>query len=356
MVKLRLTNLKSKIYKQKSTFHAFTIVELLVVIIVIGILAAITIVSYSAISSRVVTEKLKLDLSDGASRLKKYYFEYGAYPTSLGTDNCPAGSTGTSYCLKPSSDNNYSYSSASPYLAYCLTATKGSQSNFIIQDGTQLSGPCPILYLDASISNSYSGTGNTWTDLSGKGYNGTLINGVGYSSNTSGGALTFDGVDDYVSDNLVPDSFWNSGSWTVSTWVNFNTVNRAMDNALIGHGSAATNNGLHLVERGARVYFGFYGNDASSNTILSAGIWYNIVVTYDNSSKLKQIYVNGVFDKSSGTIGYSGSGGNTRIGSYPFGSVVSLSGKISNIQLHNLVLTKSEIEKNFDVQHGRFGL
>ena len=34
-----------------------------------------------------------------------------------------------------------------------------------------------VLNLDAGDSNSYSGSGTTWTDLSGNGNNGTLVNG-----------------------------------------------------------------------------------------------------------------------------------------------------------------------------------
>ena len=36
-----------------------------------------------------------------------------------------------------------------------------------------------IVALDASVSESYPGSGTTWTDLSGNGNNGTLVNGTG---------------------------------------------------------------------------------------------------------------------------------------------------------------------------------
>ena len=42
-----------------------------------------------------------------------------------------------------------------------------------------------VLSLDAGVSSSYPGTGTTWTDLSGNGNNGTLVNGVGYNSGSS---------------------------------------------------------------------------------------------------------------------------------------------------------------------------
>jgi hypothetical protein len=39
-----------------------------------------------------------------------------------------------------------------------------------------------VLALDAGNPKSYPGSGTTWTDLSGNGNNGTLVNGVGYNS------------------------------------------------------------------------------------------------------------------------------------------------------------------------------
>ncbi|PIQ71162.1 hypothetical protein COV88_01465 [Candidatus Saccharibacteria bacterium CG11_big_fil_rev_8_21_14_0_20_41_19] len=49
------------------TSSGFTIVELLVVIVVIGILAAITIVSYTGITQKAIIASLTSDL-DGSSR------------------------------------------------------------------------------------------------------------------------------------------------------------------------------------------------------------------------------------------------------------------------------------------------
>ena len=54
-----------------------------------------------------------------------------------------------------------------------------------------------VLCLDAGNTKSYPGSGTAWTDLSGRGNNGTLTNGPTYSS-TNGGSVVFDAVDDYV--------------------------------------------------------------------------------------------------------------------------------------------------------------
>ena len=52
--------------------HGFTIVELLVVIVVIGILATITFVSYTGISDKAIAAVVKSDLSSNSKLLKLY--------------------------------------------------------------------------------------------------------------------------------------------------------------------------------------------------------------------------------------------------------------------------------------------
>ena len=87
----------------------------------------------------------------------------------------------------------------------------------------QLPTDALILHLDAGNKNSYSGSGATWTDLSGNGYNATLINSVGYSSN-SGGMLTFNGSTQVATVNV--NSFVrNNTSYTFSTFFYLTTSN-----------------------------------------------------------------------------------------------------------------------------------
>ena len=54
-----------------------------------------------------------------------------------------------------------------------------------------------VLCLDAANTNSYPGSGTTWTDTSGKGNDGTLTNGPTFSSDY-GGKFNFDNSNDYV--------------------------------------------------------------------------------------------------------------------------------------------------------------
>jgi general secretion pathway protein G len=93
----------------------FTIVELLVVIVVIGVLAAITIVSFTGISSRAIVASLQSDLGNTSKSLKMYYTEYGSYPlgnktTAFNGSLCPTSpNTDTKYCMKLSGSNSIDY-------------------------------------------------------------------------------------------------------------------------------------------------------------------------------------------------------------------------------------------------------
>ena len=190
-------------------------------------------------------------------------------------------------------------------------------------------------------------------DMSGYGYDGTFYNTtIGYDNN--GGFMSFNGSTTYVT-NGVADSFYNSGSWSINVWVNMSSVNKGTDNSFVTHGVAGTNTSLHLIERGGYAYFGFYANDIGGTIPLSANNWYNIVFLFNYSSKLKEIYVNGVFDNSGGTVGYSGTGSNTNIGRYVNGSAY-LSGKIPILIYYDKVLSSTEILQNFNAERSRFGI
>jgi len=105
---------------------AFTIVELLVVIVVIGILASITIVAFTGISSKAITAAVKSDLGNNATQLKLYNAIYGSYPTSLDGNSCPsAPSVDTKYCMKVSTGNSVSYVGTTQTFVLNITNTNG---------------------------------------------------------------------------------------------------------------------------------------------------------------------------------------------------------------------------------------
>lgn len=64
----------------KTNKHGFTLVELLIVIVVIAILAAISIVAYNGIQERAHKTAVWTDLSSLAKKLELYKITNGAYP------------------------------------------------------------------------------------------------------------------------------------------------------------------------------------------------------------------------------------------------------------------------------------
>ena len=134
------------------TKNGFTIVELLVLVVIIGILAFISIISYSVIIDRANDAKLAADLKNGSSKIKSYYSTYGSYPASLNASGCPVASgslpADTNYCVTVSSGNTiYSYSTTGQTFSLVLSSptSKRLQSTQIISQIAYQSAPSCFL-------------------------------------------------------------------------------------------------------------------------------------------------------------------------------------------------------------------
>ena len=116
----------------RKTTSGFTIVELLIVIVVIGILAAITIVAYNGIQGSARFAAYKSDVQAMNKAILLYHAENGFYPGTA-TGSCATNSTtgtgnfipGTpaltpTYIAKVPDTPNFS--SGQNYYAYCWTA------------------------------------------------------------------------------------------------------------------------------------------------------------------------------------------------------------------------------------------
>jgi len=114
----------------------FTIVELLVVIVVIGILAAITIVAYRGITGKATIASLESDLTNASKQLKLFQVENSAYPETI---RCDIPDSSTNKCVKSSSGNDYTYpapnNSSSPQ-TFTLDAANGTITYRITNDST----------------------------------------------------------------------------------------------------------------------------------------------------------------------------------------------------------------------------
>lgn len=106
-------------HKREKQF-GFTIVELLIVIVVIGILAAITIVAFNGVQDRARAASVVSDLTNAAKQLKIDQTTNDSYPATIAAANEGRG-------LKSSSGTSYSYivNNTSTPQTFSLTANNG---------------------------------------------------------------------------------------------------------------------------------------------------------------------------------------------------------------------------------------
>ncbi len=117
----------------RSSFsRGFTIIELVIVIVVIGIIATIIIVSYNQITQNTKIATIEQDLRGAAATLESRKQDAGVYPSSLAGIN-----------LKSSQGTEYAYTYVEWQNTFCLQATNGDYIYHIVPRGNPVEGVCP---------------------------------------------------------------------------------------------------------------------------------------------------------------------------------------------------------------------
>lgn len=80
--------------RQHSSVRGFTIVELLIVVVVIAILAAVTVVAYSGVKARALNDMMVTSVNSSLKLLNMYYGENSKWP-----EEAPPGKQAIEYCL-----------------------------------------------------------------------------------------------------------------------------------------------------------------------------------------------------------------------------------------------------------------
>ena len=217
---------------------------------------------------------------------------------------------------------------------------------------------------------------NIWTDLSGRGNNGTLTNGPTYSS-ANGGSIVFDGTNDYVNmgnsqagnfgtSNFSINAFFkftstgnNSGIFCKSIGDNPTTIYGWLlnipDGTELGFAMATTNSG-----------WGSSGSYSCKSTGISIndGNWRMVTIVGDRTQTNISMYINGTLQTLQeyagglnlfNTVGnvtntYNLVLGNESDASHPF------NGNIAQASIYNRALTAAEIQQNFNANRSRFGI
>lgn len=230
------------------------------------------------------------------------------------------------------------------------------------QNGPKIVTDGLVLCLDAGNPKSYPGSGTAWTDLSRNGNNGTLTNGPTFSSANSG-SIVFDGANDYAN---CGGGGGQSGSFAVSAWFKRNGAQSGVSGVIFCRSGANPNYKQNFVLSisGATNYARFSTSiDAykfiDSTAAIADNIWYEIMGTYDSSTKTLQIYINGVLQNSTTITTNPPTDGSQLItlGSSD-GTVPGnfFKGSISAAKLYNRLLTPVEILQNYNATKGRFRL
>lgn len=220
------------------------------------------------------------------------------------------------------------------------------------------------LWLDASNSSSYPGTGTTWFDLTTPQYNanivGTLIN---YDSD-NGGSFDFpnSNTTNYMSLGRITE-LQPTGAITLEQWLNPNdwvpSVGRQSLSCTQGGGYAISlrSNGIDAI-----FFAGGSYRTAATSTIGFSG-WKHVVATFDG--RYTRMFINGVLvnERDAGstlTMTYNSTNG-LFIGAEAGSSATipdptqKYEGKIALTRIYTSALSKEQVLQNFRNTKSKFG-
>jgi hypothetical protein len=231
-----------------------------------------------------------------------------------------------------------------------------------IYSGPEIPNDGLILNLDAANPRSYPGTGTTWSDLSGNGNNGTLVNGVGYSSDNKG-IMTFDGVNDYVG---IPSITLARAGSAIEFWIyieNFTTTTDISAVTVMSDTSTVATSRLISFWNGG---FGFETNTNSdpvefagqtsppiSVPAITSGIWFQFSIVF--SSNVSYSYLNGSLVDSravANSVTFRNIGRVSTNLNYPSW----FKGRMGSVKIYNRTLLSTEIEQLYEANRDRYGI
>lgn len=301
--------------------RAFTIVELLVVIAVIGTLAGISVVGYGAWQKRTVESVVKSDLNNAVSAMESARNFGNTYPAALPASFSPSdkvvvaatSTTGTSYCIQAASTRD------STVIMYATnTSTTPQYGNCISTSGLVAWWP-----LNGSA-----------TDVSGSGINGTVVGATltAGKNGTTDGAYSFNGSSTYITMPTI------SIPTAVSTSAWVYSANFAQSGFVVGKNTVNTQ--WEIFFGGSYLYW--RGGAADSNTTCSLpanSAWHHVVGSQTGTTT--KLYIDGVLCRTATSTAIGNSTGTVEIGR--FNSGYYYNGTIDDVRVYNRALSDAEV-------------
>jgi len=230
-----------------------------------------------------------------------------------------------------------------------------SHSPKIVTDGL-------VLCLDAGDGKSYGGSGTTWTDRSGNGNNGTLTNGVTFSSD-NGGSIVYDGAGDVVTvtrnsslsptDEITQEAWFNLDVTGTRVYIGLQYGTSSSNSYALWNSNTATWNGLIRNSSGMDII--------QYSRAINISSWYHFVHTYNGSNQ--RLYINAELVQTkavTGSIEYNSNNTEITIGAdyngsgYNTGITAVVDGKQPIARIYNKSLTPDEVLQNYNATKGRF--
>lgn len=309
--------------------QGFTIVELLIVVVVIAILAAITIVSYNGITQRAKASSLQAGVSQLAKRVES--FKVASSTETYPTDLSSAG-------ISPST--NVTYSASPSGKAFCVAGKDGDVLYYATNNQLQpTQGSC--VTADGLVG-WWQFNGDT-ADASGYGAN-AVLSGQTLTQGQNGkdnGAYSFSGSTNMTSSAAQLPT--GSSARTVLAWVYPTAYPGSGWSMVHSYGSTAARGASSLsISTAGKLTFNGQSNDFISDITVGLNGWHLVGYT------LSDTQVNMIYDGTSqaSTLGSSSAttvNANAFIGSY-VGATNKFRGNIDDLRVYNRVLSNSEIQ------------
>ncbi|MBI3415850.1 MAG: HYR domain-containing protein, partial [Verrucomicrobia bacterium] len=246
------------------------------------------------------------------------------------TDNCP----GVFVATVPSS--GFAFPIGTTTVTSTATDLSGNASSCTFT--VTVTGTCdPTLVANWKLDDA---SGLSALDSSGNGNTGSLVNGPLWSAGASSGALSFDGVNDYV-DAGNGASLNPTTAITLVAWVKASST--AATGGLIVKDNATTHQYALWLQAGGKVRLVIGAAVLTGTTTVTTGVWHQLAGTYDGT-QLK-IYLDGALEgtlAASGTM--SNNGVNARLGGRAFTTPLTLNGALDAARIYNRALSQSEIQ------------
>ncbi|MDD5597182.1 MAG: PKD domain-containing protein [Victivallaceae bacterium] len=191
------------------------------------------------------------------------------------------------------------------------------------------------------------GSGTTAYDSSSGGNDG-VIHGASWVNGKAGGALAFDGSDDYL--DCGNDTDLELTTFSVEAWVN---TNYSGGHQILACKGIYMNSGWYVWLRSDQAIYLQVNNTASAEQLQSVpnaftlNEWNHIAVTYDASTKTANFYVNGIWKGTdTGTIELTASPAHFYIGQYDNGGY-RFNGAVDEVRIYGRALTEEDIEERY---------